>query len=162
MIISCPNCNKKFNIDEKLIPAEGRLLQCSICNHKWHYTNLKKENEIIKSEKILTTADKNISNNILPKDEKIKKKESKTAIKTYKKINNINQNLNKKNIEKKYSLGDILNYLLIIIITFVAFILILDTFKIYISNYFPILIPMLDNLYQSLSDIFSIIKDLLN
>ena len=37
MIITCPNCNKKFNIDHSLIPESGRLLQCSNCLHKWHY-----------------------------------------------------------------------------------------------------------------------------
>ena len=37
MIVSCPNCSKKFNISENLIPENGRLLQCSNCNHKWHY-----------------------------------------------------------------------------------------------------------------------------
>ena len=38
MIVVCPNCNKKFNIDEKLIPEKGRLLKCSSCNHTWNYT----------------------------------------------------------------------------------------------------------------------------
>ena len=37
MIITCPNCNKKFEIDSSLIPENGRLLQCGSCNHKWHY-----------------------------------------------------------------------------------------------------------------------------
>ena len=37
MIVVCPNCNKKFNIDEKLIPEKGRLLKCSSCNHTWNY-----------------------------------------------------------------------------------------------------------------------------
>ena len=37
MIIECPNCNKKFNLDEKLIPKNGRTLKCSSCNHIWHY-----------------------------------------------------------------------------------------------------------------------------
>ena len=37
MIISCPNCNKKFKIDQNLIPISGRLLQCSNCKHKWHF-----------------------------------------------------------------------------------------------------------------------------
>ena len=49
MIVSCPNCNKKFNIDEKLIPEKGRLLQCSSCNHKWHYTIQKKNDEIVEN-----------------------------------------------------------------------------------------------------------------
>ena len=37
MIISCEKCTKKFELSEKLIPSEGRLLQCGSCFHKWHY-----------------------------------------------------------------------------------------------------------------------------
>ena len=37
MIIECNNCNKEFQVSSKLIPNEGRLLQCSSCNHKWHF-----------------------------------------------------------------------------------------------------------------------------
>ena len=37
MIIGCPNCSRRFNIDETLIPKNGRILQCGSCNHKWHY-----------------------------------------------------------------------------------------------------------------------------
>ena len=37
MIIECPNCNKKFNLDKKLIPENGRSLKCSNCDHIWHY-----------------------------------------------------------------------------------------------------------------------------
>ena len=37
MIIECPNCNKKFTIDKKLIPENGRTLKCSNCDHIWHY-----------------------------------------------------------------------------------------------------------------------------
>ena len=53
MIISCPECNKRFNIDQNLIPEDGRLLQCSNCMHKWHFIIEKKEEiieEPIKSE----------------------------------------------------------------------------------------------------------------
>ena len=32
MIIICPSCEKKFQIEDKLIPTEGRLLQCGSCN----------------------------------------------------------------------------------------------------------------------------------
>ena len=42
MIIECPACSKKFNIDEKLIPDQGRLLKCGNCEHTWFYK--KKEN----------------------------------------------------------------------------------------------------------------------
>ena len=37
MIISCINCYKKFEINSDLIPENGRLLQCSICNHQWFF-----------------------------------------------------------------------------------------------------------------------------
>ena len=37
MIISCNNCNKKFDIDSTLIPDKGRLLQCASCDHKWFF-----------------------------------------------------------------------------------------------------------------------------
>ena len=37
MIISCEKCNKKFELEENLIPETGRLLQCGSCSHKWHY-----------------------------------------------------------------------------------------------------------------------------
>ena len=37
MIISCDQCDKKFEIESNLIPKEGRLLECGSCNHKWFY-----------------------------------------------------------------------------------------------------------------------------
>ena len=39
MIISCNNCEKKFDIDSILIPEKGRLLQCNSCNHTWFFKN---------------------------------------------------------------------------------------------------------------------------
>ena len=37
MIITCPNCNKQFKIDNSLIPDDGRNLQCGSCDHVWFY-----------------------------------------------------------------------------------------------------------------------------
>ena len=37
MIIKCINCNKKFNVNQNLIPEHGRLIECGSCNHVWHY-----------------------------------------------------------------------------------------------------------------------------
>ena len=65
MIITCPNCNKKFKIDNSLIPDEGRDLQCGSCNHVWLY-KIEEENskilelkEEIDSNDIETKVDKN-------------------------------------------------------------------------------------------------------
>jgi predicted Zn finger-like uncharacterized protein len=171
MIISCANCIKKFNIDEKLIPENGRLLQCSSCHHKWHYRIPEKEN-IINDNVILSAKNKQIINNdnkeisINPSliETSINKPLKKSNIKKYRKLKTKKQELDKekKNIEKKNSLKNTLNALVVLIITFVAVILILDTFKNNIAHYFPIIIPMMDNLYQSLLDIKSFIKDLIS
>ena len=161
MIVSCPNCNKKFNIDATLIPEKGRLLQCSSCNHKWYYTIQK--NEI---EEVVNISEK-VQNIPIKNDKKISSSPSLTINNKKQKIN-INKKTNKrldiknKNTSKKISLGIILNNLIIIIITFVAIILILDTFKNNISNYLPILIPFLDNLYLSFFDLSSFVTDLFN
>ncbi len=167
MIITCPNCNKKFNIDVSLIPEKGRLLQCGSCNHKWHYIISKQESENDKNINIQNKDNKSIYINKLPQEEqeeKVNKIKEKKNSKIQEKIKNKNQELSistKKN-NKKYSLANLLGNLMIILITFVALILIIDTFKIKISNYFPLIIPLLDSLYQSLIDLISFVNDLLN
>ena len=87
MIIECPACSKKFNIDEKLIPEEGRLLKCGNCDHTWFYKkeeNLKLETESIKINEI----EENKSEiNIEPVDVPIKQAK-KIKKKNFKKIFN--------------------------------------------------------------------------
>ena len=170
MIINCANCSKKFNLDEKLIPENGRLLQCSSCNHKWHYRILEKEN-VIKDNVILSKKNEQVINNdnkeilinpsLIETTTNIPKKKS--NINTYRKLKTkkIEIDEEKKEIDKKRSLVNTLNALLVLIITFVAVIIILDTFKNNIAIYFPIIIPLMDNLYQSFFDIGFFIKDLI-
>ena len=67
MIITCPNCNKQFKIDNSLLPDEGRDLQCGSCNHVWFYNA---ENE---SEAPLTL-NENISVNKIEQDIQTKDK----------------------------------------------------------------------------------------
>mgnify|MGYP001198721089 CR=1 FL=1 len=163
MIVTCPNCNKKFNIDSTLIPETGRLLQCSSCSHKWYYTIQKNDIEIHEA----VTMPEKVQKIPIKSDKKISSSPSLT-INNKNQKKNINGKTNNKldikneNTSKKIPLGRILNNLIIIIITFVAIILILDTFKNNISNYLPILIPFLDNLYLSFFDLSSFVKDLFN
>ena len=48
MIITCPNCNKQFKIENSLIPDEGRDLQCGSCNHVWFHKIEEDDNELLK------------------------------------------------------------------------------------------------------------------
>ena len=168
MIISCPNCIKKFNIDEKLIPINGRLLQCSSCKHRWHYDLPKDQNiasELSKEEITEDTTEVDLIkiNPAKSNDEinsKIKKKQK--IKKTRKKKTKENEDEVSDNIaEPKNTSRSFFNILLIIIITFIALILVLDTFKNNLSDYFPFLIPALNNFYEIIFDISSFIKDLI-
>ena len=147
MIITCPCGEKKFEIDQKLIPREGRLLQCGSCSHEWFFkldiVEEKKEEEIktkVTPNLEISKEDKNLSLNT---ESEI---ETDLTIKTKK----------KDKVKINY-----LNILLVIIITFVAFILVLDTFKNQLTSIFPNISFFLDNLYQSLEDIKLFLLDLI-
>ena len=57
MIITCPNCNKQFKIDNSLIPDEGRDLQCGSCNHIWFYNIQEKNNEVLELKQEIVSED---------------------------------------------------------------------------------------------------------
>ena len=168
MIISCPNCIKKFNIDEKLIPINGRLLQCSSCKHRWHY-DLPKDQKIaseLSKEEINEDTNKVDLIKINPSksnDEKKSKIKQKQKVKKprKKKIKENDVEVSDNIVEPKNTSRSFFNILLIIIITFIALILVLDTFKNNLSDYFPFLIPALNNFYEIIFDISSFIKDLI-
>ena len=162
MIIECPACTKKFNIDEKLIPDEGRLLKCGNCDHTWFYKkeeNLKLETESIKINEI----EENKSEiNIEPVDvpiketKKIRKKISKkssTKESTSKELVSID----KSSVSRE---NNIIKKIFLIIISIIAFILLIDTFKNQISVIFPGIVQMSDSLFQVINDLKLFIKDL--
>ena len=147
MIIDCPVCNKKFDIDQDLIPTDGRLLQCGSCNHKWFFKlniNEKKHEEEIK---IKQKKDFNI--NVESTDKNLKKK-----------INVETKEIIPKKKKEKKSIN-YLNIILVIIISTAAFILVLDTFKNQLTSVFPNIKFLLNNLYQSIEDIKLFILDLI-
>ena len=147
MIIECPDCNKKFDIDQNLIPIDGRLLQCGACNYKWFFklNIVEKKNE----EQIKIKAKPELKINDESKDQPIK--------------NEINTEVEKISTLKKKKQNKInyLNILLVIIISSIAFILVLDTFKHQLTSIFPNINFFLDNLYQSLEDIKLFTLDLI-
>ena len=157
MIIACNNCHKKFDIDSNLIPEKGRLLQCNSCNHKWFFkkeiSNDSVEAIKVEKEETIELLDKtpklevNINNNI-------QENEIET---TEEKISNITPTTK----PKKQKTFKILNLSIIFLISFVAFIIILDTFKSPIGKIVPNIEFLLYNLYESFKDIVSFIKDLI-
>ena len=145
MIINCPSCEKKFEIDQNLIPEEGRLLQCGFCNEKWFFN---KDNKEVTETKV------NIKN------------------KKFANSDNNNVNLEESEISLDYNTDNVikvknyfsfsifLSYILVSIISFVALIILIDTFKSPLYRIFPNLELILFNLFETLKDIKLFIKDL--
>ena len=174
MIITCNNCNKKFDIDSSLIPDEGRLLQCAGCDHKWFFKNsinpIKDDNnnisfldqnkstnntEISSSdqlmEKIEAFSEEDLDEKIeIDREEEVKKK---TLV-------NINYDISVKTKPSNQKKFKVLNVFIVAIISFVAFIIIIDTFKYPIGKVVPSVEFILYNLYESIKDISLFIRDL--
>ena len=152
MFIECPNCNKKFDVDQNLIPKAGRLVQCGSCQHTWLYKNLlETEVEPIPILKDKKSIEKKINKNI---EISINKKNNITV------SNEKKYEIVKKEAETKKKNFNYLKFFLVILISFIAIIVVLDTFKVYISLIFPKINDILNNLYNSLIDVFLFLKDL--
>ena len=151
MIITCEQCLKKFEIESSLIPKKGRLLQCSSCTHKWFYkSDISEETEVvlepqnIKTKKIEPIIKEDNDIKIFNDSETFKKNKRKHS---YKHLE-----------DKKLSF---LNVILVFIISIIALIVLLDTFKDPISLAIPSIEFILENLYETLKDILLFIQDLL-
>ena len=161
MIITCPNCNKQFKIDNSLIPDEGRDLQCGSCNHIWFYKNEEERDKVLKLNEEIE------SKNIETKIEKIEEnkqtqKKIKTEINNQQKVKISEKNkysTSSLNVDKKRS--KFFSYLIVFIISFVALIILIDTLKSPLINVFPGLEIILFNLFETLQDLKLFIIDLL-
>ena len=149
MIITCPSCDKKFNLDSSLIPSEGRSLQCGRCSHKWYFILSKVKKEIKQKNKDLEIKKINLTEKV-PVD--------------VDKIITDAENISTSNdipINKSYSRINLINIFFLSIITFIAIILILDTFKFKINSALPGFNLLLINFYESLKDMYLFFKDLI-
>ena len=165
MIITCPNCNKQFKIDNSLIPDEGRDLQCGSCNHIWFYNIQEKNNEVLELKQEIISED--IETKAENKEDKIEEKQQqeeiiKTEINNKKKEKNSEKQKNTTTLKKTENKGSkFFSYLIVFIISFVALIILLDTLKTPIINIFPGLEIILFNLFETLQDIKLFIIDLI-
>ena len=165
MIITCPNCNKKFKIDEKLIPEEGRDLKCGSCNYVWFYKIEEENNDILqlKEEIVTKSIETKVEENLEKKSEKNQLVEKyQIEINNKKKEKNSEKQKNLTTLKKTENKGSkFFSYLIVFIISFVALIILLDTLKTPIINVFPGLEIILFNLFETLQDIKLFIIDLI-
>ena len=146
MIISCEACNKKFEIDSNLIPKDGRLLECGSCNHKWFY----KQDIEDKTEEII----------IEPQLKNIEEEDIDPIRKDISQIKELDTSSEKKEIIENKKIG-VLNIIIVFIISFVALIILVETFKKPISIYIPNIEFILNSLHEILRDIILFFKDLI-
>ena len=169
MIITCKNCTKKFKVDSTVIPEKGRLLQCNSCNHKWFF---KKEILIKPTEEIIIKKPTLEDMTQLTEELKLKEIASAKNIDFLDiKINddpvleevliNKNEDINlNENIPKNKKNYNILGIITVFIISFIALIIVLDTFKGPISKIVPDIEFILYNLYQTINDVELFLRDL--
>jgi predicted Zn finger-like uncharacterized protein len=151
MIISCDQCHKKFEIDSNLIPKDGRLLECGSCKHKWFY----KQNIEDKTEEITIAPQlKNIE------EENIEEENINPIETNISQINELDTSPEKKEIVENKKIS-ILNIIIVFIISFVALIILIETFKDPISIFIPNIKLILNSLYETLNDIVLFFKDLI-
>tara|TARA_B100001758_G_C18091848_1_gene443743 strand:+ start:34 stop:465 length:432 start_codon:yes stop_codon:yes gene_type:complete len=142
MIIQCENCEKKFEVKDELIPSNGRLLQCSSCDHQWHFTP---ENKLELTQEV----------EVKVKQSKIRKKPEITN----KEKDDLNHEI-KKFDKKDKSIG-IVSWLLVLILSIASFIVLVDTFQYQISLIFPDINNYMESLRELLTDIYLFVIDLI-
>ena len=177
MIIKCDNCNKNFDLDSGLIPEKGRLLQCNACDHKWFFKKeigekpfpavkieaLAREpetfNEDVESLEVETPKTIELLDRVtedVPVKEEISFQNNNEIDETARNDNELN--IKTSTDKKSYN---ILGLTIVFIISFIAIIIVLDTFQKPISIFIPKIELILYNLYETMYDIILFFKDLI-
>ena len=155
MIITCPSCKKRFNVDINLIPDKGRLLKCGTCDETWFFKkSVQKTLETSEDIIINENFEKQIqTDNYSPKYDTINNK-----------VSNIQKSkgseLIKYRSKSKFTISKFLSYIIVFLVSFVGFIIILDTFKSPLSIFFPNIELLLYNLFETIRDLVLFAKDL--
>ena len=164
MIINCPNCNKRFKINTSLIPVEGRDLKCGSCDHIWFYKIEDKNLEPLSlKEDIINNEDKSdIVDKKIERTNEVKKSSSHSKIDTKDKkdLDKIAEKQIPSKNKTKNTSSKFFSYIIVLIISFVALIILIDTLKTPLINIFPGLENILFSLFEMLKDIKLFIIDL--
>ena len=161
MIINCIKCTKKFEVNASLIPDNGRTIQCGSCNHVWFY---KPKIEQSKNEISSPKSNDDILEN--KKDDYTNEKISETNktinLKKFANTEPSSNELINENKKTTFSVSKFLSYFFVFLITFIALIIVLDTFKSPLSSIIPGLEIFLYNFFETLKDLYLFIKNLLS
>ena len=159
MIVTCDNCKKKFNVKSSVIPENGRLLQCSNCDYKWFFKKKEISDINIQVKVDKPNEDPGLFDDVKP----LEIKKSNTNKYNRNKVEDTDKNINShlKTLKKNKINFNILPSIIVFIISFIALIIILDTFQTPISKIVPSIEFILYNLYETINDIQLFIKDLI-
>ena len=173
MKITCPYCKKNFNVDTSLIPSEGRLLKCGSCNQEWFYKqsepaeNYSKISKNNPPDEISLNESQIKASSLVENEQEIQIPKETEAIISQAEIKIKKNIVNKDNIEaknlsetKNNGISNFFSYLIVFIISFIALIILLDTFKTPLINVFPGIENILFSLFEILKDIRLFIIDL--
>ena len=188
MIIECKNCLKKFTVRDSDIPIQGRIVQCSNCSSQWQQMPI--ASSVTTANLDVDKLDQNRSKNefmasdgknykflgnqwaqLLPSgktgrlarkkiSQELNKLAGKKQVKNSKTINQTDQSPDLYQ-ETEKGMG-IFSFLIVFIMFVAAIILALDTFKHLLIPFFPDLDNYLLYIFETLNNIYIIIKDLIN
>ena len=165
MIIDCIKCTKKFEVNASLIPDNGRTIQCGSCNHIWFY---KPKIEQSKNEIKTEISSQKSNNKVLENkkddnpNEKLSKTEDTSNLENVANTGPTSVELINENKKTTFNISKFLSYFLVFLITFIALIIVLDTFKSPLSSIIPGLEIFLYNFFETLKDLYLFIKNLLS
>ena len=173
MILTCNSCGKRFVVPDSAITASGRMVQCGSCGNKWKQF----PEEITKSQSI--PRPQKVASKPQPVKQKIQKpkKVKKTSPKKQREISlyspeylakkhgiQINDTQPVKNISKKekgkVSFG-FYNSLILFIFLAIFLARILYFAKDFLISKFPVTEFYLNYFFESIRNVFEIIRDLL-
>ena len=166
MIVECPECNKRFIVKDDMIPTKGRHLQCGKCSYNWFFKPHIETIEIDKSSIFLDdeiendTKNKKISSNQIKTDFKSEEIKNKKNIDNNKEITQSRSMIVSSN--KGHKPINYFKLFFVVIITLISLVILLDTFKSFIINFFPNIDLILNNLYETFKDINLFLKDLVS
>ena len=147
MEINCPECSKRFNVNDNQIPKEGRLLQCGNCKHKWFFKKYHKSDE-----KYIEFNERKIQKQNIEEQDEIK-----TNIELSKQIN-----VQKKKVTSNNKIDfNKFKFFIFILILILALIILIDTFKNQISYIYPDIYTIMNSLNETLKDIKLFFLDLI-